>query len=558
MEVLTHLTINNLAIIENIDTSFQDGFTVLTGETGAGKSLVIDSLSLLLGARASSELIRQGEEKATIKGTFLLQKPALEALLTRLGVDWKEGNILIERAIGRTRNTIKVNGTQISLADLEKIAPYLADIHSQFDFEKILNPENYLGIIDGFSREFIATYQKAYSSALMTYKAKKAEYIALVEKERKLNESRDFYEYQYKELKAMDLKEGEEEEIASTLSLLRNYDKIYSLEEEAKEIIDGDFLDHYYDLNKVLAKLSSFQPQYQETQKVLDDRYYELVDTLQNIKKQFGRADYEPSKLEELEERENDIAALKRKYRKTFPELIAYRDELASILNEGASFEEAIATKKKEMDEAFIVALNKGKELSLLRQRNAKSIERELEKSLSDLLLKAKFQILFLPVNVDNENCLLDSGIDVVDFLIETNVGEGLKSLSKVISGGEASRIMLAFKALFIKANQIPTVIFDEIDTGISGETAQAVARKIREISLSSQVIAITHMPQVASLSDHHILIAKEIKGNRTFSHMKELNLEEKIKQVAYLISGDKITEKQLEYAKEMVLAKRD
>lgn len=487
-----------------------------------------------------------------------MQKPVLEALLTRLGVDWKEGNILIERAIGRTRNTIKVNGTQISLADLEKIAPYLADIHSQFDFEKILNPENYLGIIDGFSRELIATYQKAYSSALMTYKAKKAEYIALVEKERKLNESRDFYEYQYKELKAMDLKEGEEEEIASTLSLLRNYDKIYSLEEEAKEIIDGDFLDHYYDLNKVLAKLSSFQPQYQETQKVLDDRYYELVDTLQNIKKQFGRADYEPSKLEELEERENDIAALKRKYRKTFPELIAYRDELASILNEGASFKEAIAAKKKEMDEAFAVALNKGKELSLLRQRNAKSIERELEKSLSDLLLKAKFQILFLPVNVDNENCLLDSGIDVVDFLIETNVGEGLKSLSKVISGGEASRIMLAFKALFIKANQIPTVIFDEIDTGISGETAQAVARKIREISLSSQVIAITHMPQVASLSDHHILITKEIKGNRTFSHMKELNLEEKIKQVAYLISGDKITEKQLEYAKEMVLAKRD
>ncbi len=558
MEVLTHLTINNLAIIENIDTSFQDGFTVLTGETGAGKSLVIDSLSLLLGARASSELIRQGEDKATIKGTFLLQKPALEALLTRLGVNWNEGNILIERTIGRTRNSIKVNGTSITLNDLEKIAPYLADIHSQFDFEKILNPENYLGIIDGFSRELIATYQKTYSSALTTYKAKKAEYLALLEKERKLNESRDFYEYQYKELKAMNLKEGEEEEIASMLSLLRNYDKIYSLEEEAKEIIDGDFLDHYYDLNKILAKLSSFQPQYQETQKLLDDRYYELVDTLQNVKKQFGRADYDPSKLEELEERENDIAALKRKYRKTFPELIAYRDELASSLNEGASFEEAIATKKKEMNEAFIVALNKGKELSTLRQRNAKSIERELEKSLGDLLLKAKFHIVFLPMDTTNDSCLLDSGIDVVDFLIETNVGEGLKSLSKVISGGEASRIMLAFKALFIKANQIPTVIFDEIDTGISGETAQAVARKIREISLSSQVIAITHMPQVASLSDHHILIEKEVKGNRTFSHMKELNLEEKIKQVAYLISGDKITEKQLEYAKEMVLAKRD
>jgi len=279
---------------------------------------------------------------------------------------------------------------------------------------------------------------------------------------------------------------------------------------------------------------------------------------LQNLKKEFRNIDYDPSRLNELEQRESDIASIRRKYKKTLPELIAYRDELANSLSEESSLGETLSLKKKEMGDAFLEALKRGKELSIIRQKVAQSIEKELEKSLADLLLKAKFNIVFLPFNDKDDSCLLESGIDNVDFYIETNVGEGLKSLSKVISGGEASRIMLAFKALFIKANNVPTVVFDEIDTGISGETAQAVARKIHEISLFSQVIAITHMPQVASLSDHHILISKEIKGNRTFSHMKELSLEEKIKQVAYLISGDTVTEKQLEYAREMVLAKRD
>ncbi|MFA6620009.1 MAG: DNA repair protein RecN, partial [Bacilli bacterium] len=188
----------------------------------------------------------------------------------------------------------------------------------------------------------------------------------------------------------------------------------------------------------------------------------------------------------------------------------------------------------------------------------AKSIEKELERNMEDLLLKADFQVIFLNHStLSGDAVLREDGLDEVDFLIETNVGEGLRSLSKVISGGEASRIMLAFKAVFIKANKISTVIFDEIDTGISGETAQAVARKIHEISLTSQVIAITHMPQVASLSDHHILISKEVKTKRTYAHMKELTLDEKIHQVAYLISGGEVTEKQLDYAKEMVLSKR-
>jgi len=558
-KMLKRLTITNLAIIENIDVTFREGFTVLTGETGAGKSLVIDSLSLLLGARASSELIRSGEDSANIRGLFELHNPQLDAILSQLSIEDPDGSILIERTIGKNKSSIKVNGVSTSLTDLNRIAKYLADIHNQFDFEKILNPENYLEIIDGFSYELTSSYKKEYNDKLIAYKAQKADYESLLEKKKKIDESRDFYEYQLKELKAADLKEGEEEQIASEISLLHNYDKIYSLSQEANSILHEDFLDKLYELNQFLSKLSEYQKQYQEVHDKLDDRYYELKDTFSELKKNLEDIDYDPSHLNDLEQRDADLSSLKRKYKKSIAELIAYRDELEPLMGENSDFENSIAEKKKEMDLAFQACYEKGSELTVLRKKIAKSIEKELENSMKDLLLKARFQVSFLPVDPQSGDLVLkENGLDEVDFLIETNVGEGLRSLSKVISGGEASRIMLAFKAVFIKANKISTVIFDEIDTGISGETAQAVARKIHEISLTSQVIAITHMPQVASLSDHHILIANEVKGNRTFAHMKELTLEEKIRQVAYLISGGDVTEKQLDYAKEMVLSKRN
>ena len=556
-EVLNRLIISNFAIIENVDIRFKDGFTVLTGETGAGKSLVIDSLSLLLGARASSELIRSGEEKASVIGYFEIQNAYLEAELAKLNIPFEDHKIIVERTIGKTKNIIKINGVSVTLADLTRIAPFLADIHSQFDYAKILNPENYLSIIDGFANERISKFKSDYTSALENYKEKKANYLALLEKQKKLEENRDFLEYQYKELEGAELKENEDDNNENEISLLRNYDKIYSLTEEISALIDGDFMDRFYDLNKDLSKLASFQEQYKNVQEQLDEEYYSLLDQLQTLKKSFGRMDYDPARLSQLEERQIDLNELKRKYKKSINELIAYQEELHSLLNEGASFSTQIEEAKAEKVKAFKTALEKGNDLSLLRKRIAKSIEKDLVKSLKDLLLDVRFEIRFSPFGND-DSALLPNGIDNVDFYIETNIGEGLKPLSKVVSGGEASRLMLGFKALFIKANKVPTVIFDEIDTGISGESAKAVAKKIHEISLLSQVIAITHLPQVASMSDHSVLIQKEIRNGRTYSKMKELNLEEKIRQVAYLISGDEITPKQIEYAKEMVLGNRE
>ncbi len=552
--MLKRLCINNLAIISNIDSTFEDGFSVLTGETGAGKSLVIDSLSLLLGSRASTELIRKGEEKAIIKGYFEVNKPQLEALFLKLNIPYNQGEIEIERVIGRNKSYIKVNNTPTSLLDLSKIAPYLADIHSQFDFEKILNEDNYLGIIDGFSFDLISSYKEKYQAALNQYKIAKGAYLSLLDKQKQIDSNYDFYLYQYNELKQMDLKEDEEKQIQEEISLLENFDKIHSLQEETKELLNGDFLDKFFELDSNLEKLSSYQEKYKEAYSLIDERYLELNDYLSSLKKKFDDIDYDPARLDELNQRQVDITTLKRKYKKDFNELLSYKDELSLLLENKDNLSNEINKKKEEMDKLFLATLEKGKELSKVRQSLSNKIEKELERSLNDLLLKAEFKIMFIPNEKEDDSIFLESGIDKIDFLIETNVGEGLKSLSKIISGGEASRIMLAFKSLFIKANKVPTVIFDEIDTGISGETAQAVARKIKEISLSTQVISITHMPQVASLSDHHILISKLIKDGRTYAKMKELNLEEKIKQVAYLISGDKITPSQLEYAKEMVL----
>ena len=557
--MLTRLCINNLAIIENVDVSFKDGFTVLTGGTGAGKSLVIDSLSLLLGDRASTELIRQGEDKATIRGYFLVESNRLSALLNKLEIPFIDNEIVVERVISRSKSTIKVNGVTVALTDLNRLAKHLADIHSQFDFAKILNPDNYLDIIDGFAFESLSKLKADYAKTLEEYRSAKEEHARLLAKKASIEASRDFYEFQLKELTDAALSLDEEAQIETEIALLGNYDKVYSLFQEADRLAHSDILDQLYELNKVLARIASYQPQYQEIQEKIDDRYFELDGLLSDIKKDFRNLDYDPERLNVLQQRSADLAALKRKYRKSIPELISYREELASLVGSDGNIDSLIEEKAHAMEELRKLCLSKGTEISLLRKRVAKTIEKDIKQSLERLLLRSEFEIRFNEIDEASGDAIFKpAGIDEVDFLIETNVGEGLKSLSKIASGGEASRIMLAFKIIFVKANKVATVIFDEIDTGLSGEAASAVAREIAELSLSCQVLAITHMPQVASLSDHHILIRKEVSAGRTYTRIQELGLEEKIREVAYLISGGKITQKQLDYAREMVLGAKD
>lgn len=557
--MFNHLSVKNFAIIEDAEISFRDGLTVLTGETGAGKSLIIDSIDLLLGERANSELVRNGEDKAEIKGTFTFNNKRLGAVLDKLDIEYINNTIEVSRTISLTKSVVKVNGKVISLNELKQISKYLADIHQQFDMIKLLNKENYLDIVDGFKYDLIEEYKTKYQDAVKELKEEEKSYKELESRIQEIKDKRDTYEYELKELKALNLEAGEIENINSEISLLKNYDKIYSLLAETKEIIDKDSLSDIYNLKNNIEKINEYQSDYQEILEKLNDHYYELEDIYETISKKFKNLDYDPKRLEMLEDRKQELSLVTKKYHKSIEELIEYQLNLEDLLKNDEDLDIALEEARKKLAKRYEDTYKLANDLSTIRKETAKSIEKELMANLEDLGLQNRFEIVF---NVAKQSesldtsIFLENGIDDIDFYIETNVGEGLKPLAKIASGGEISRIMLAIKALFIKSQKISTVIFDEIDTGISGEIARKVALKIRDISLMSQVIIITHLPQVASLSNNHIKISKEVIKGRTYTSIKELNLEEKIYEIALMISGGKVTQSQLDYAKEMVINK--
>ena len=556
ISMLIKLKVQNFAIIEDIELDFKSGLTVLTGETGAGKSLIIDCIGLLLGERAASEMIRQGEEKATVEGIFDNDSPLLRAVLEKLNIPF-EGSLDIKRTISGQRNIVKINNETVSLGDLKTIAVLLADIHLQFDSVKLFASENYLSMVDGFSERLVNEYLEKYRSSLADLRKQNAHYLELVKRIEEFNKNQEEYAYAYQEINALQLQKGEEQAIEARIALLSNYDKIYALSMENKEISDGSSLEDIYRLKDNIEDLQKYDLDYQDYYSRINNLYYELEDLYQEIKRKADNLDYDPAELDNLIERNRAIASLKKKYNKSYDELIQYAEELKELLKNKEDHQILLKEEKDKLISLYNDTYQKALDVHKIREDIAIRIAKEIEKSLGELGLTCRFTVV---VNAkENTNDLAmdlfnEDGIDTVEFNIETNLGEGLKPLAKVVSGGELSRVMLAIKMLYVKTHRIGTIIFDEIDTGISGEIASRVAKKIKELSYSHQVITITHLPQVASLSDHHIRISKNVIGKRTFASAKELTLEEKIYEIASLISAGKVTDKQLEYAKEMVL----
>ena len=558
--MLIKLKVQNFAIIEDIEIAFKDGLTVLTGETGAGKSLIIDCIGLLLGERAASEMIRQGEEKAIVLGVFDNLSPIVKAALEKANVPEKDGLIEIQRTISTNKNVVKINDTTVTLADLKNIMSLIADIHQQFDMVKLFNNENYLAMVDGFNARLVNQYLEKYLTRYALLKKQSETYRSLVKRIDEFNKNQETYEYAYNEIKALSLKEGEEEEIASEITLLENYDKIYSLLMESKELMDGEALSNIYQIKENINKLSEYQNEYQEYLSRLDNAYYELEDMFEEIKKKASYLNYDTEHLDALIERSHAINNLKKKYNKDFNELIKYQDELNELLKYKEDYSILLKEEREKLSESYEEAYLTAMDLHKVREDIGLNITKDLEKTLLELGLTCKFKVSVINKEKSDDldiSVFSDNGIDTIEFYIETNIGEGLKPLAKVVSGGELSRIMLAIKLLYVKAQKINTIIFDEIDTGISGDVASKVAKKIKELALSHQVITITHLPQVASLSDHHIRISKKVNNNRTYTTIKELSLDEKIYEVASLISSGKVTDKQLEYAKEMVMERK-
>ena len=551
--MLTKLHIENFVTIEDVTIEFFDGLSIITGETGAGKSLMIDSLSLLLGERANLDMIRQGKDKAIIEATFKENNPYLLAFLNKLGI-FDTAKITIKRSISETKSTAKINDVNVSVSDLKKVGEFLADIHEQFEVTKIFDEDNYLDIVDGFKKEIIDEYLNRYHESLNSLNEQKKIYVGLLSKQDEVEKNREYLNDELKELETYPLHENYQVELEDKISLLLNYDKIYELVEKTKQLSNGSCLDDLYEIKENITKLSEYQNDYSSDAARLNDLYIEIDDLLHETKRKFSDIDYDPSELENLENELSDLKQLKKKYKLDELGLIERREELKKLLMNKEDFKILIEDEHKKylslFDKTYEIALD----ISKIRKETAKMIEKEMVNHLSNLGLESNFKIEIKNEDKkEDESIFKEKGIDTVSFYIETNKGEGLKSLGKIVSGGEASRIMLALKIIYLKSKKIKTIIFDEVDSGISGKIANLVAKKLYELSLDNQVIAISHLPQVARNAKTHYKISKIIKDNRTLTKIKELSFDERIEEIAGLISDGKVTEKQLEYAKELL-----
>lgn len=554
--MLSSITIQNFAIIDNITINFKPGLTVLTGETGAGKSIIIDAIGMLLGERASQELIRYGADKAIIEGVFFHDNPVITEILNSLGIDDEDNIITIRREISANGKSIsRVNGLVVNLSQLLTISNYLADIHTQIDSRKLFISSNYLEFIDNNK---VKELMPIYLEKLKNYKNYLKKYLDLKNTQNKDNQMIEFYKYQFDELNKANLDLTEIDELKNELDQLNNFDSIYrTLSESVSYFQDNSIIDTIHLVNNNLSKLSAFHNKYQEIKERLMSSYYEIEDIYNEIHDDLLNLEFDQERLDYINARLSFINNLKRKYQKDLPELIEYRDELSQKLDSFTNYDfylkEYYQDVKKSHQELLDIALA----IHNIRRALSEEMSNAIKKTLADLhLSKVELKITFDQVNYSdilNDSIFYNDGIDKVNFMISFNPGEPLKELSKVASGGEMSRVMLALKVHMLKNYQLPAIIFDEIDTGVSGEVALSVAEKLKEISNSTQVLAITHLPVVAGIANNHFLIKKEAKDDRVTTTVTEISEEERILEIAKMIAGENVTENSIKLAKEMI-----
>ena len=556
--MLTYLSVKNFAIIENVEVTFEPGMTALTGETGAGKSLLIDAIGLLLGDRATSNIVRTGADKAEVEGVFRIQSEDIRDLLQALDIDADEELVIRRQITPTANNIIKLNGTTVTLKDLREVTGKLADIHTQIDTHRLINQDTYIDIIDGFERPKTESLLASYHQALAAYKASWRELRRLERSNDDLAERLDLLRFQKKELEGYGLDPDEEADLTEQVEKMEHYDTIFQTMQSIRQRLEEfDALGMVYDAAKDLGKIASLSESYQDLQQRFESHYYELDDAFETLKQELASLDFDPRLLDEYQERLNRLDALKRKYRKSVPELIEYLHEISADINNVDHYDDVIAAQRKRVQAAFQDTCEKAAELTTLRQQTSRYIEEKLLAILGDLELPdTRFEIAFSqasPSDPNDPSVFFDHGVDEVDFLLSTNVGEPLKPLSKSASGGEMSRIMLGFKNLLATSLNLALMIFDEIDSGVSGYVANQVAKKMKAIAKATQVICITHIPQVASTSDHHLRIHKEVVNDRTIAKIDRLAGESRVREIAAMLSGDKITDAALISATELL-----
>lgn len=551
--MLQELSIKDFAIIDEIQISFQPKMTVLTGETGAGKSIIIDALGLLAGGRGSTEFIRKGEKKAVIQGLFTLPRKAnTYNILEEYGIDSEDGQIILQRDLYRGgRNICRINGMMVNLATLRKVGETLIDIHGQNEHQELMKPENHIDLLDEYDKktsqlrnQYQVVYQN-YRKLKLSMEKKEADEKAWVQRLDMLN-------FQVKEIEEAGLKINEEDELVEEKNKLDNFQAIHDALELSYQILSGEKIDVVGNLGNAMNELSDVSDLSENLQEIntkISDAFYSLEDAARDISDELDSMEWNGERLNEIEERLELIHQLKRKYGDTIEDILHYHSRIEKELREMENAEQNSEKQERQLSEALEKVKELAIKLSKQRKKSAKKLEKMIHEQLSALYMdKAVFEVKCL-----NNSKLYSKGIDKVEFYIQTNPGEEMGPLAKIASGGELSRIMLALKTIFSQKMGVTSIIFDEVDTGVSGRVAQAIAEKISQISNNSQVLCITHLPQVAAIADNHYYISKSVNDGRTETSLKELDEKQKIREIARMLSGSEITELTLKHAEELI-----
>lgn len=533
--MLVTLTVQNLAIIDNLSVDFSEGMTVLTGETGAGKSLIIDAIDLLFGRRASTDLIRYGETKAIIEGVFSETPPAAKNLLGESEDDY----LVLRREIhANGKSLCKINNITVTLAQLSAVADELGDIHTQFDTQGLFNRKNYLGFLDDRAVE---EDLEEYRRRLKTFRALDGKHRELTEKSQTDARQLEFLKYQQAELSKARLSPEEEEELKSRAAYLTNFEEInLNIKGFAGIYDEANVLDNVYRSLEYLDKLSSFDKKYADYKRRLEELYYSLEDLVDEVSRDAKEFEFDEGELDRINERLGLYSDLKRKYKLSTAEIIALHDKISEEIDAIENYDYRLAALEKELAGAREAVLETANAIREKRIALARRLEEEIKAGLEDLQLKnTVFKIAF---NDISELKFYENGIDEIDFLITFTPGEPLRPLSKVASGGELSRFMLALKAILFTKINLQTIVFDEIDAGISGSVAYSIAAKIKQISKQAQVLCVTHLPQVAAAADHHISVTKRVTGDRTSTEITRLDYSGRVNEIGEMISNGAAT----------------
>ena len=544
--MLSKLVIKNFAIIEDLEVDFPSGFIALTGETGAGKSIIIDALSLLMGERSSFDKIRFNEQKAFIEGVFYIKNDKIKKQIESLIDDNVDEELILSRTLDiNGKSQAKINMHNVPLTVLKNVTSLILDIHSQQKDNNYLKEENQLNLLDSFSELLLSKDEKdifnEFNKSYKDYLETKSKLQNLKNKQLDLG-SIDYLKFQDEELNKVNIQENEMENLEQERNSLMNFSK------QSEKI--AEFLSIYEEVSSSLYKAKKTLSYIDDEDKLsekFNDLYFQMDDIYQTINDKFESQKEQLIRLDEINERLFLLHSLRKKYGYTSQDIIARHQEIKQNIDDLINYEDNILKLENELNTKRINSTSIAKKISNIRKKYAENLQNEVNKQLKDLYLEnAEFKVDITPIELNNR------GIDKVIFLLKANVGQNFISLEKTASLGETSRLNLALKTVFNKINQMETIIFDEIDIGVSGRVGNAISLKMKEISLNSQVIAISHLVQVASKADYQYLVSKYIKNNKTYSVINLLTKEERIKEIAKMMFGE-ITEISLKSAEDLL-----